>query len=149
MLAHHVRSRKTRNGKSQPLRRQAAVCGGRLVRMSSVLNQINLDQVQRRTFTPFTITVRQTLTGFLTTTAPRGPAQPARTTPSAQTAALATVDWTVRVVPKASRAAAMSRNERMLFSRIYLGWCSLSSGRFCGCMSGVFTPVSRRCSGRR
>ncbi len=68
---------------------------GRQVQMSSVLSRISFDQVQRRTFTPFTITVRHTTAGFgfLTTTAPRGPAQPARTTPSAQTAALASVEF--------------------------------------------------------
>jgi len=50
----------------------------------------NGDQTQRRTATPFTITVLQAATGGRrTTTAPAGPAQPARTTPRAQTTALA------------------------------------------------------------
>src|SRR5512140_1516282 len=60
-------------------------------------------QVQRRTLTPLTMVVLQTLPGFRTTTAPRGPAQPARTTPSAQTTALAVRDSRVMVAPKASR----------------------------------------------
>src|SRR5687767_9011551 len=96
---------------------------GRQVQMSSILSRISFDQVQRRTFTPFTITVRHTTAGFgfLTTTAPRGPAQPARTTPSAQTAALASVDSKVMAVPMASKAAARSRKARMLFS-LDLSW---------------------------
>src|SRR5262249_6359306 len=66
----------------------------------------------------FTQTVLHTTTGagFLTTTAPRGPAQAARTTPSAQTTALAVRDSMVMVAEKASRAAPASSNERMLFS---------------------------------
>ena len=52
-----------------------------------------------RTLTPFTKTVLHTTTGtgFLTTTAPRGPAQTVRTTPSAQTTALAVRDSRVKV----------------------------------------------------
>jgi hypothetical protein len=73
-------------------------------------------QVHLRTLTPFTQTVLQTTTGFRTTTAPRGPAQAARTTPSAQTTALAVRDSIVMVAEKASRAAPASSNERMLFS---------------------------------
>src|ERR1700752_112868 len=73
-------------------------------------------QVHLRTLTPFTQTVLQATTGFLTTTAPRGPAQPARTTPSAQTTALAVRDSIVMVAEKASRAAPASSNERILFS---------------------------------
>jgi hypothetical protein len=112
MLAHHSRFAKSGSDKSWP----AGPSKGGAQRAC-------FNQLQRRTFTPLTMTVRQTLTGFLTTTAPRGPAQPARTTPSAQTAALATVELAVMVAPKASRAAAMSRNERMLFSLIDLVWC--------------------------
>jgi len=74
-------------------------------------------QVQRRTATPFTITVLQTATGLRTTTAPRAPAQPARTTPRAQTTALASVVSKVMVAEKDSTAAAISRNERMVVSR--------------------------------
>src|SRR6186713_1449156 len=64
-------------------------------------------QVQRRTFTPLTMVVLHTLTGLRTTTAPRGPAQPARTTPSAQTTARAVRDSRVMVAPNANRADAM------------------------------------------
>src|SRR5882757_7851838 len=80
----------------------------------------NRAQVQRRTFTPPTQTQRQTATGLRTTTAPRGPAQPARTTPLAQTAALAAVVSNVMVEPTAKRAEAMISKERMLFSRTFL-----------------------------
>jgi hypothetical protein len=48
-----------------------------------------VNQTQRRTATPFTITVLHTAGGLRTTTAPAAPAQPARTTPRAQTTALA------------------------------------------------------------
>src|SRR5215468_10653909 len=57
-------------------------------------------QVHLRTLTPFTQTVLQTTTGFRTTTAPRGPAQAARTTPSAQTTALAVRDSIVMVAER-------------------------------------------------
>src|SRR3954470_8856120 len=60
--------------------------------------------------------VLQTLTGLRTTTAPRGPAQPARTTPSAQTTALAVRDSGVMVAEKATSAVAASSNERMIVS---------------------------------
>src|SRR4029079_13484145 len=46
-------------------------------------------QPQRRTFTPFTTTVLQTTAGLRTTTAPRAPAQAARTTPRAPNHTLA------------------------------------------------------------
>jgi hypothetical protein len=48
--------------------------------------------MQRRTMTPFTNTIRQAATGRRTATAPRGPAQPARTTPRAHTTALPALD---------------------------------------------------------
>src|SRR3981081_2460358 len=80
-------------------------------------------QTQRRTHTPFTSTVRQAApTGARrTTTAPRAPAQPARTTPRAQTTALASVVSKVMVAEKDSTAAAISRKERMLVSRTGTG----------------------------
>src|SRR3981081_1159405 len=75
---------------------------------------------QRRTHTPFTSTVRQAATtgARRPTTAPRAPAQPARTTPRAQTTALASVVSTVMVAAKASTADATSRNARMFVSLV-------------------------------
>jgi len=110
--------------------------------------------------TPPTQTHRQaaTGTGFLTTTAPRGPTQPARHTPSAQTAALAVRDSKVMVTEKASRAAPASSNERMLFlpwmvvagnvlrieTCIFLRIRLLASRRRTRCIA-VFAPLSVDC----
>jgi hypothetical protein len=76
--------------------------------------------MQRRTRTPLTNTVRQAATTgrWRTTTAPRAPAQPARTTPRAHTTALASVVSTVIVAAKARMAAAISKNARMFVSLI-------------------------------
>jgi hypothetical protein len=100
-------------------------------------------QVHLRTLTPFTQTVLQTTTGFRTTTAPRGPAQAARTTPSAQTTALAVRDTIVMVAEKASRAAPASSNER-IFSPSN-GCCC----RQCSADETYFFCASASLAGRR
>jgi len=78
-----------------------------------VNGRISSAQVQRRTLTPSTTTVLQTTAGLRTTTAPLVLAQPARTTPRAQTTALASVVSNVMVAEKDSAAAAISRKERI------------------------------------
>ena len=75
-------------------------------------------QVQRRTATPFTMTVLQTTTGLRTTTAPRGPGAAGAKDATAQTTALASVGFESHGGGKASRRHAISRKERMLVSGV-------------------------------
>src|SRR5690349_11405470 len=97
---------------SRPLRHE-----GRITAIGTqahpVKGRISSAQVQRRTLTPSTTTVLQTTAGLRTTTAPPAPAQPARTTPRAQTTAFASVVSNVMVAEKDSKAAAISRKERI------------------------------------
>jgi hypothetical protein len=71
-------------------------------------------------------------TGLRTATAPFGPAHPARTTPAAQTTALASVVAMVIVAAKMTTEDARIRNERMIGS--FEQWTTLlslqSSGHF-------------------
>jgi hypothetical protein len=63
------------------------ICAPSIIKSNHAISVV--DQTQRRTATPFTMTVLHATGGLRTTTAPAGPAQPARTTPRAQTTALA------------------------------------------------------------
>lgn len=121
----HRRSRRARN---QDALRPTA---GALRRSVSASDQA---AAQRRTFTPFTQTLLQTTTGFglRTTTAPRGPAQAARTTPSAQTTALAAGGAKAMAAAKTTIAEAIWRHERMMDSRFFRLRIR-SSARFCKC----------------
>jgi hypothetical protein len=56
----------------------------------------------------------------VTTAAPLGPTQPARTTPAAQTTALASLVSAVIVAAKPAMASKMMKNERMLDSLLSL-----------------------------
>jgi hypothetical protein len=62
-------------------------CASSIIKSNRAISVVN--QTQRRTATPFTITLLHPAGGLRTTTAPAAPAQPARTTPRAQTTALA------------------------------------------------------------
>jgi hypothetical protein len=73
---------------------------------------------QRRTLTPFTMTHLQAATGRRATTAPLGPAQPARTTPAAQTTAFASVGSTVTIAAIEVRVRAASTSKRILASLV-------------------------------